>query len=292
MANISVLGLGAMGSRMALTLLRGGHSVTIWNRTPARASNLLTMGAVWAASPRVAARSADFVIAMVRDDESSAAVWLDDQDGALAAMVPTAVAIDSSTLSHSWVRQLGDRFSAAGRDFVEAPVVGSRPQADAGQLIFIVGGEPTVLARAEAVLSVMGGTIHHAGPVGAGARTKLAVNALLALQVVAMAEIIAGLTATGADVDHVVEILTSTPACSPAAKVAAASMLTGAFEPMFPIDLVEKDLGYALASAVSVPGGLPLTQAARQLFDDAKDKGFGAQHLTAVIQRYGGGDND
>ena len=105
MAKISVLGLGAMGSRMASNLLRAGHSVTVWNRTPDAAAALVTAGAKQAATPKEAASHADFVLTMVRDNEASRKVWLSD-DGALAGMKKGAIAIESSTLTPSWTREI------------------------------------------------------------------------------------------------------------------------------------------------------------------------------------------
>lgn len=290
MAAVTVLGLGAMGSRMALALLRGGHAVTVWNRTTGRANDLAAHGAKVASSPSAAVTNADFVIAMVRDDEASASVWLDEHDGALAAMPVSAIGVDSSTLTSAWVVRLADRFYQAGRAFLDAPVAGSRPQADAGQLIYFVGGDAGVLAKAEPVLRQIGGAVHHAGPVGAGTAVKLAVNTLFAVQVAALAEVIAGLDASGADVARALEIFSTTPVCSPAAGAAAASMLARNFAPLFPVDLMEKDLGYALATG-GVPAR-PITAAARQAFADAKRAGLGDEHLTALVKLYAKGAND
>src|SRR6476661_6056201 len=116
---IAVLGTGAMGSRMAVALLRGGHAVTVWNRTSARALPLVEQGASLASSPRAAADDAQVVLAMVRDDEASRQVWL-SKDGALAAMSAEAIGIESSTLSAKWVRELATSFAAHGVGFLDA----------------------------------------------------------------------------------------------------------------------------------------------------------------------------
>jgi 3-hydroxyisobutyrate dehydrogenase len=135
---ITVLGLGAMGSRMAGNLLKAGHSITVWNRTPAAAAVLVSAGAKQAATPKEAVAGSDFVIAMVRDDEVSRELWLSPETGALAGMVESAVAIESSTLTPNWVRGLGAAVEKRGYAFLEAPVAGSRPQAEAGQLVYLV----------------------------------------------------------------------------------------------------------------------------------------------------------
>ena len=122
MSEISVLGLGAMGSRMASNLLKAGHSVTVWNRTHDAATNLVATGAKRAATPKEAATGADFVIAMVRDNEASREVWLSSDGGALTGMKKGALAIESSTLTPSWTRELGGEAAQRGGRSSEAEV--------------------------------------------------------------------------------------------------------------------------------------------------------------------------
>lgn len=281
MAKVAVLGLGAMGSRMASNLLASGHQVTVWNRSAGAVS---LPGATVAASPRAAATGASVVISMLRDDNASQAVWLDEQTGALAGMGPEAVGIEASTLSLASVQRLTSAFAAADRSFLDAPVAGSRPQAEAAQLIFLVGGPAEVLAQVAPILRCMGQAVHHAGPVGQGTMLKLAVNMLLGVQVAAIAEIMGQLARQGADLTKAMDIIGAVPVCSPAAKAAAAGMLSGGFAPMFPVELVEKDFGYALAD--SKPSTMPLATVARDVFARAIAKGFGADNLTGVIRLY------
>lgn len=286
MSNISVLGLGAMGSRMAANLMKAGHAVTVWNRRPDKAAQLVASGARLATTPRAAASGADVVIAMVRDDEASRAVWLDPANGALEAMRPDAMAVESSTLSVHWVRELGATAAKSGVAFLDAPVAGSRPQAEAGQLIYCVGGEASAFARAESLLKAMGGSVHHAGAVGSGAGVKLMVNALFGIQLAAMGELIGLAKKMGLDATKAVEILSSTPVCSPAAKLAAGAMLAGNFTPMFPIELVEKDFGYVVGVAARTQADVPISAAAHQVFADALARGYGEDNITGVAKVY------
>jgi 3-hydroxyisobutyrate dehydrogenase len=285
MSNITVLGLGAMGSRMAANLLKAGHRVTVWNRTEDKAAPLIKAGAVFAATPRRAVADAAFVIAMVRDDDASRDVWLNPTTGALGGMRHGAVAIESSTLSLWWTRELGAQAAAAGIGFLDAPVAGSRPQAEAGQLIYFVGGERRHADLAEPVLLAMGGAVHFAGALGAGTTIKLAINALFGIQVAAVAELIRVITDAGVDAATALEIIGVTPVCSPATKGAAASMLAGNFAPMFPVELVEKDFGYALAIAGG-PEDAPVTTAVHGIFKEAIRRGFGADNLTGIVRLY------
>jgi 3-hydroxyisobutyrate dehydrogenase len=286
MKNISILGLGAMGSRMAASLLKAGYSVTVWNRSVAKAAPLQTLGAKLAGSPRAAAAGADIVISMLRDDEASRRAWLDANDGALAGMSQCSIAVESSTLTPSWVKELAQAAAQNGVDFLDAPVAGSRPQAEAAQLIYLVGGSADVLQRAEAVLKSMGGAVHHAGDAGSGAVVKLMVNALFGVQVAAMAELLGMAQHAGIDAAKALEILGSTPVASPAAKLAGQGMLAKNFSPMFPVELVEKDFGYVLDAARDANCSLPLTQSTLAVLRNALAKGLGEQNLTAIAQLY------
>lgn len=285
MSNIAFLGLGAMGSRMANRLLQSGHQVTVWNRSPSACEALANIGAQVAASPREAVQGADFVIAMVRDDEASRQIWLDRETGGLTGMRQGTVAIDSSTLSYAWVVELGKTLQASGIRFLEAPVSGSRPQAESGQLIYFVGGDAETVKQAEPVLAVMGSTVHAVGPVGCAAMTKLTTNALLGIQVTAMAELLNILKRSGVDTEQVLQAVAGTVVCSPFAKRAADSMLAGDFRPQFPVELVEKDFAYVLASAVS-PDSAPTLAAAHLVFVEAERQGLGDEHLTAVVKLF------
>jgi 3-hydroxyisobutyrate dehydrogenase len=283
MSHIAFLGLGAMGSRMAANLLKAGHQVTVWNRSAAACAPLVTAGAQAAETPSAAASQADFVIAMVRDDQASRSVWLDA--GVLAAMKPGAVAIESSTLSVDWIRTLASAASAQGISLIEAPVSGSRPAAEAGQLVYLVGGESQALAQAHGILQSMGSAIHHVGPIGSGALVKLATNALLGIQVSALAELIGLLQRNGTDVDLALKAIAGTPVWAPVANYLASSMRQGDFRPQFPVALIEKDFGYALAAAGSASLA-PMLAAAKGVFQAGIEQGLGDKNMTAVVDLY------
>lgn len=284
MTKIAFLGLGAMGSRMAHRLLDAGHDLTIWNRTTPYAADWA--GAKIAASPRDAASGAEIVIAMVRDDAAATAVWLDPKSGALAGMHAGALALECSTVSADWARTLHAACAAAGVECLDVPVVGSRPQAEAGALIFLVGGAEATKNAVDPVLAAMGGAAHHCGGPGSGATTKLLINALFGIQVTAIAELLGLAAAQGLDLARIAAIIGETPVASPALKGAMGGMLAGAFAPMFPIDLVAKD--FALARNASQLSGArsPMTDAAATVFDDALAAGLGGENLTAVAKLY------
>ena len=286
MSNIAWLGLGAMGSRMVTRLLSAGHSVKVCNRSPQRAQALAAMGAQVAATPYDAALGSEFVFSIVRDDDASRSVWTDPHTGALAGMSAGAVAIESSTLTPAWVRELGAITQGRGITLLDAPVAGSRPQADAGKLIFLAGGDHAVLDRVKPLLLAMGESVHHAGPLGCGSSVKLLVNALFGIQVAAIAELLGLAQADGLDATRALDILNATPVASPAVKVAGAAMLAAQFAPAFPVDLVAKDFGYLLSHAQKAAARLPLSHAVADVLTQAQTRGLADENLTALFKLY------
>lgn len=283
MVKITVLGMGAMGSRMARSLIGAKYDVTVWNRNRSKTKEIEQLGAKVADTPREAVRETEVAIAMVRDDEASKAVWL-GQDGALAGMNREAIAIESSTLTVDWIEKLGKECERRKIAFLDAPVAGTRPQAEAAQLIYFVGGNRAAFERVQPILQTMGNKTHYIGAIGSGMAIKLAVNSLFAIQVSAMGELIGLMCKSGLDEAEAVEVLTSTPVCSPAAAMAAKAIIGRKFTPLFPIELVSKDLKYAIASTDAT--NLPLVTAAQKIYDMAIERGYGADNITGIAQLY------
>jgi 3-hydroxyisobutyrate dehydrogenase len=286
MQRIAFLGLGAMGRRMATRLIAAGHEVAVWNRSPEPTAALHALGAHVAQSPRAAVADADVVIAMVFDDAASRRVWLDPHDGAAAGMRAGVVAVESSTLSPAWIAELGATLAERAIPLVDAPVAGSRPQAEGGQLVFMVGGDAQAVTQVTPVLRAMGHSVHAVGAAGSGAWLKLAVNALFGTQVLAMAEQLSALRAAGLDLPAAVDALRAMPVTSAAAGGAAALMLAGNYAPQAPVDLITKDLSYALAAAAERGRDLPLTAAVKARFELAQAAGYGSENLVAVARLY------
>ena len=281
---IAFLGLGAMGSRMAARLLEAGHDLSVFNRTPDRAAPLVERGATFEDSPRAAAAGRDIVISMVRDDEASREIWLDPDRGALSGLSDQAIAIESSTLTPAWVEQLSSAMAERQLRFIDAPVVGTRPQAEAGQLIYLVGGEVAVLERVRDVLLAIGGAIHHVGPIGAGTVMKLGVNALFGIQVAALGEVLGMTRRSGISDADAIEALSSMPVTSPALKGVGALVAARKFDPMFPIELVEKDMGYYAKTAERLGSSTPTGSAVRAVYQQAIEAGFGGDNIAGVAK--------
>ena len=171
---------------------------------------------------------------------------------------------------------------AHGIAFLEAPVSGSRPAAEAGQLLFLLGGEPAAVQRAAPLVAAMGAASHHLGPAGHAALAKLATNALLGLHVAGLAEVIALLEREGSDPAPLLQAMATTPVWAPVDHSLSASMLKRDFQPQFPVALIAKDFGYVLRTA----GGAcqaPVLAATLAQFQRAIEQGLGGQNMTALM---------
>ncbi|MEM6705409.1 MAG: NAD(P)-dependent oxidoreductase [Acidobacteriota bacterium] len=279
---ITVLGTGAMGSRMARRLVLEGHTVRVWNRSAELARSV--EGARSFEDRREAADGADVVLSMLRSDEACRHVWLDEESGVLASLPQDTLILECSTTSVAYSREFAARVVAHGAAPLDAPLAGSRPQAEAGQLIFLLGGPNATVERAQPLLAAMGQSWHHVGDHGAGAALKLALNALFAAQVAQLAELVAFVAAHGVDRKVALETLTKTPVLSPAAAGAGSAMIAGQFAPAFPIDLVCKDLGLFEEAASSIE--TPLSATTQDVFENARAAGLAQDNITGVAQLY------
>ncbi len=203
MANprVAILGLGIMGSGMAGRVLAANFPLTVYNRNHEKAKRFADAGASVASSPREAAARAEIVISMVADDTSSRAIWL-GPEGALAGATGDAVLIESSTLTVGWIKELAAEATRRGHELLDAPVTGTKPHAESGELVFLVGGSEKSLAIARPVLSVMSRDILHLGPTGSGAVMKLINNFLAGVQAASFAEAVAFIKASGLNRDR------------------------------------------------------------------------------------------
>jgi 3-hydroxyisobutyrate dehydrogenase len=284
---IAILGCGAMGSRMAQNLLNANYPVVVYNRTAAKVQSLIDRGALYAATPKAAAAQAEIVISMVTDDDVSRSIWLDPETGALSGLRQDQIAIESSTLTIGWTRELANTIEQQGVMFLDAPVVGSRPQVEAGKLIYLVGGKAEVLEQVQPIfLSAGGAVVQHLGAISQGMAMKLAVNTLFGVQVAALAEILGLLDKQGITSIKAMECLGELPVTSLAAKMAGSLMVANNHAPLFPIGLVEKDFRYVLQTAQTKNAAIPVATTIYHIYQEAIDKGFGNNNITGVVQLF------
>jgi 3-hydroxyisobutyrate dehydrogenase-like beta-hydroxyacid dehydrogenase len=187
MRSVGVVGLGAMGSRIAGRLLAEGHEVHGTNRTKSKAQPLIEHGLRWQATPREVAAVADVVLSMVSDDAALEAITA-GPDGILAGLAPGRVYVDMSTVSPEASVKIAERVQSLGSQMLDAPVSGSVPQAETGTLTIMVGGQETAFRRVQRLLDELGQTVTRVGENGQGLLLKLAINISLAVQTLAFSE--------------------------------------------------------------------------------------------------------
>jgi 3-hydroxyisobutyrate dehydrogenase-like beta-hydroxyacid dehydrogenase len=266
---VGLIGLGLMGRPMGMNILKAGYALTVWNRTAARAEELVASGATVAQSPREAAAASDFLITMVSDPPALEEVLWGPR-GAMQALKRGSIYMDSSTVSPALARKIAAACAERGVKFLDAPVTGGDWGARKGELVFMIGGNAETLKEAEPVIGVMGKKWFHLGPNGAGQTIKLAMNAILALQVGALAEAIALVSGAGLQPEKLVEVMQSSMARSGVLDVKAPNLLKGEYLPSFPLRLMHKDLSLALDLANQLGVPLPTTAAARETYSAVK----------------------
>jgi 3-hydroxyisobutyrate dehydrogenase len=281
--SVGLLGLGTMGSGMAANLLKAGFPLSVYNRTQAKAEPFAALGAKVASSPADASREASVIISMLSDDAASRDAWL-GKDGALAAAEEGCVLVEASTVSPAWIAELSQHASERGLTLLDAPVTGSRIQAEGGQLTFLVGGSDEALAKATPVLKAMSKEIVHLGPTGSGAKLKLLNNFLCGVQVASLAEGLTWLERSGLDVEKALGILKAGAPGSPLLGAISARMTSHDYTVNFVLKLMAKDLQYAEDAAKTL--GLELTTAAnaKALFQNAIAQGFAENDMSSVIE--------
>ncbi|MGC1617512.1 MAG: NAD(P)-dependent oxidoreductase [Candidatus Acidiferrum sp.] len=274
-SRVGLIGLGLMGRPMGLNLLKAGFSLTVWNRTASRAEPLVASGAKLANSPREVAANSEVLITIVSDPPALEEVlWGKTRsgqgDGALAALRPGSIYIDSSTVSPVLARKIAAACGECHVDFLDAPVTGGTWGAEKGELVFMVGGEVQVIKDAEPVFSVLGKRWFHLGPNSAGQTIKLAMNLILALEVDALAEGLALVSAAGLPGEKLVEVLQSSMGRAAVLDVKAPLLLKGEYPPSFPLRLMHKDVGLALDLAKQLGVVLPAGAAAYSTYSAVK----------------------
>ena len=267
---VGLIGLGLMGKPMGLNLRKAGFPLVVWNRTRAKADELVAAGATLAASPREVAAQADVLVTIVSDPPALEEVlW--GKDGALSALKKGAVLVDSSTISPQLARKTAAACEERGIEYLDAPVTGGTWGAEKGELVFMVGGKAETLERVKPVLEAMGKKFFLLGPNGSGQTVKLAMNLLLALQVDALAESLALTTASGVPAEKLIEVMQSSMARSGVLDVKAPMLLKNEYPASFPLRLMHKDVRLALELAREKGIALPAGAAAFETYTKVKN---------------------
>jgi len=278
------IGLGVMGFPMAGHLARTGHSVTVYNRTAAKAQawNAKHNGRV-AGTPALAAKDAEIVMLMVGNDDDVRAVAL-GESGALAAMKPGAILVDHTTASATVAREIHDAAKARGVHFLDAPVSGGQAGAENGKLTIMVGGEHDAFARAEPVLACYGRAVTLMGPAGAGQLTKMVNQICIAGLVQGLSEGINFGMRAGLDIEQVLDVIGKGAAQSWQMDNRGKTMAADKFDFGFAVDWMRKDLAICLAEARGNGAGLPVTAIVDQFYARLQARGGGRWDTSSLIR--------
>lgn len=283
---VSFLGLGVMGYPMAGHLARrGGHQVTVFNRTPAKAAQWVAeYGGASASTPAEAVREADFVFMCVGNDDD---VWnvAMGPDGALPAMRPGAVLVDNTTASADVARRVHGEAKQRGLGFLDAPVSGGQAGAVNGQLTVMVGGDEDDFARAQPVIAAYAKAVTHLGPAGAGQLTKMVNQLCIAGLVQGLSEGLAFAEKAGLDGNLVLQAIGKGAAGSWQMENRGATMLQRKFDFGFAVDWMRKDLGITLAEAERNGAQLPVAKLVDSFYAEVQKNGGGRWDTSSLITR-------
>ena len=287
MTTVAFIGLGAMGSRIAMNLHQAGFKLRVYNRDRAKTKALAEKGAEVADSPAAAARGAEFVVSMVADDNASRAVMLGDS-GALGGAVAGTIIIDSSTNSPALAREMAKAAAERKSIYLDAPVSGSTVQAQNKELVFMVGGDEAAFGKAQPLFAAMGRMARRVGDSGAGATIKLVNNMLSGTMTAALAEAAQVAEAAGVDQAAALEILGEGAAASRLLKTKLPKMFKRDFSPQFQLELMEKDLRYFLALAQELDRPSPIASLVRSQYQSARRASIGKLDACAVFLQAAG----
>jgi 3-hydroxyisobutyrate dehydrogenase-like beta-hydroxyacid dehydrogenase len=278
--DIAVLGIGRMGSALAVRLLDGGHQVTVWNRSKGKASQVVSAGAREAASVTDAVREADVVITMLANDDAVRAVALGELRSSIGDQ---SIYVNTSTVSPALNSELAKAFP--GR-FLAMPVLGSPDGVRTGQAVYLVGGDGRLVDRLATMLSSLSASIHRYQTPSLATTAKLAVNLLLLSQVTALAESFAVGRSGGLSDEQLRELLGSSPMVAPGIRNRFEAVLTGPQDGWWTTVLGAKDAGLAINLAQAANVELPEAAVVKRLYDQAAASGFDHADIAAVTDLY------
>ncbi|MER9594665.1 NAD(P)-dependent oxidoreductase [Mesorhizobium sp. M0244] len=286
MASVAFLGLGVMGYPMAGHLKnKGGHDVTVYNRTRAKAEQWVAQhGGSLAATPAEAAEGKDFIFSCVGNDDDLRSVTT-GAGGAFNSMKKGAIFIDNTTASAEVARELAQQAQALGFSFLDAPVSGGQAGAENGVLTVMVGSEPDAFDRAKPVIDAYARMVGLMGPAGAGQLTKIINQICIAGLVQGLAEGIHFGKQAGLDIEKVIEVISKGAAGSWQMENRHKTMNAGKYDFGFAVDWMRKDLGICLAEADRNGAKLPVTALVDQFYKDVQAMGGKRWDTSSLLAR-------
>jgi 3-hydroxyisobutyrate dehydrogenase len=282
--SVGFVGLGIMGSRQAANLAKAGYELTVFNRTRERAEAWVQEhGGAVAGSPREVAQRSDVVITMVVDGAQVEAMIL-GEDGALAGARDGTLFVDMSTIAPATARSLAERLQAGGHAFVDAPVTGSSPKAEAGTLTIMCGGADADVARARPLFEVMGEKIVHAGAAGQGQAVKVLSQGVTAVNCATLAQAITVARRSGIDLDALLDLMTGGSSDSTMRELKGRPMVEHDFPVLFKLEHMLKDVQLCLEESRGAGASFPFAALAGELYSAGVGRGLGQEDFAAVLE--------
>lgn len=280
---IGFIGLGIMGSRMASNLIDGGYDLVVHNRTKDKADELLAKGADWADSPAAVGQASDVVFTMLAHPNAVEAVVLGEQ-GLLDAMTEGSIWVDTTTSNPMFARRMGAAADARNIHFLDAPVAGSKDAAAGAQLRFLVGGDEAIVEQVKPMMEQMGSGVVHVGERTMGISLKLVVNDILGTTFIAFAEGINLGKSLGIPQEMLLNVLLGGPLAAPFLEGKRSNFESGDYTDVhFPMTLMRKDLQMAAETAFQTGAAMPITNAAKEVFQLAVLDGLGDLDYSALF---------
>jgi 2-hydroxy-3-oxopropionate reductase len=281
---VGFIGLGIMGGPMAKNLMEAGHELVLYNRTREKAEDLAKEGnADVAKSPREVAEGSDIIVTMLPDSPQVREI-LTGEDGVLEGLKGGALVVDMSTISPVVTEELAEMVKEKGASMLDAPVSGGDVGAIEGTLSIMVGGKEEDFERARPLFDVMGKTVTHVGPVGAGQVVKAANQIVVALTIEAVSEALVLGSRGGVSPEKILDVLGGGLAGNKVMEVKREKFLSHRFDPGFRSELHHKDLGIALAAGREYGVALPVTAIVDQMLLSMRQKGWGGEDHSALLR--------
>ncbi|HEX2648457.1 MAG TPA: NAD(P)-dependent oxidoreductase [Burkholderiales bacterium] len=287
MSTVAFIGVGAMGSRMAMNLHSAGHELRVFNRSKEKTKQFTDKGIRIFDSPAEAAKGAEFVCSIVSDDVATREVML-GASGVLAGAAKGTIILDSSTNTPAMAREVAKAAAAKGVVYLDCPVSGSLAQAQGKELVILVGGDKAAFDKAQGVLSAMGRMVRRIGDSGAGATLKLINNMISASLTATLGEAALAAEAANLDKDAALEILAEGAAGCRLTKTKLPKIFKRDFAPQFQLELMDKDLRYFLALAQELDRPAPIASLIRSQYQAAKRADLGKLDSCAVFLQAAG----
>jgi 3-hydroxyisobutyrate dehydrogenase-like beta-hydroxyacid dehydrogenase len=275
---VAFLGLGIMGRPMATNLAKAGHAVIVWNRTPGKTVE----GARVVSTPAEAANGAEVVWICVSDTKAVESV-LFGQDGAEKSLTEGVIVVDSSTISPMATKKFAERLQPRGVQYVDAPVTGSKVGAEAGTLLFMVGGEEATIDHLKPLFAAMGKKIYRMGDLSKGHAAKLAMNLQIALIYEGFAEGLTLASKLGVDPATLIPLINASMVHSGVVDYKAPFVLNRDFTPNFPLRLMHKDIRLALEAAKEARVKLPGLETVEEIYEMATEDGHQDLDFAATL---------